>query len=149
MGEDFWKEKEMTSVYLIGSLRNEQVPIIGDELRKAGLEVFDEWYSAGPEADDHFKKYHKERGTAYDKALKGYAAKHIFDFDKRHLDRCDASILVLPAGRSGHLELGYTIGCGKPAYVLMDTDADRWDLMYQFATGMYFTVEDLIQGIIK
>jgi len=137
------------SIYLIGSLRNEQVPIIGDELRKAGYEVFDEWYSAGPEADDYFKKYHLERGITYDKALQSYAAKHIFEFDKFHLDRCDCSILVLPAGRSGHLELGYVVGCGKPAYILMDekTANDRYDLMYQFADGVYFDLNTLIKEL--
>ena len=137
----------MTSVYLIGSLRNENVPLVGDRLRSSGLEVFDEWYSAGPEADDYFKKYHQERGIKYEDALKGYAARHIFSFDKHHLDRCHCAILLLPAGRSGHLELGYMAGCGKPTYVLMETDSDRWDLMYQFATGVYFDLDKLIKDI--
>jgi len=139
----------VTSIYLIGSLRNEQVPIIGDELRKAGFEVFDEWYSAGPEADDYFKKYHQERGIGYAEALKSYAAKHIFAFDKFHLDRCESAVLVLPAGRSGHLELGYVAGCGKPTFVLMDeaTANDRYDLMYQFANGVFFDLNSLVEEL--
>ena len=134
-------------VYLIGSLRNPQVPSIGKKIREAGFEVFDEWFSAGPEADDHFKAYHKERDIPYDKALKGYAAQHIFNFDKRHLDRADMAILVLPAGRSGHLELGYMAGKGKPTYVLFNEDNDRWDLMYQFTNGIYFSLETLLEAI--
>lgn len=139
----------MTSIYLIGSLRNENVPLIGDKLRAKGFEVFDEWYSAGPEADDHFKKYHQERKISYDAALRGYAARHIFTFDKTHLDRTDIAILVCPSGRSGHLELGYMVGKGKPTYVLMDTDSDRWDLMYQFTNGIFFDINKLIKDIPK
>ena len=137
----------MKSIYLIGSLRNENVPIVGQSIRAAGFEVFDEWYSAGKIADDSFKEYFQSRGISYPEALKSYAAQHIFNFDKRHLDRCDCSVLVLPAGRSGHLELGYHIGSGKPGYVLMDSDSDRWDLMYQFATGVYFDINKLIEDI--
>ena len=137
------------SIYLIGSLRNENVPLVGDKLRVAGFEVFDEWYSAGPEADDYFKKYYNERGVTYKDALKGYAAQHIFNFDKRHLDRCDSAILVCPAGRSGHLELGYMVGRGKPAYVFLDTEADRWDLMYKFATNIFFDITLLIEELKK
>jgi len=137
----------LKSIYLIGSLRNEYVPLVGDRLRSCGFEVFDEWYSAGPEADDYFKKYHIERGIKYEDALKGYAARHIFNFDRYHLDRCDCAVLLLPAGRSGHLELGYMAGKGKPTYVLMETDSDRWDLMYQFSNGVYFEIDKLIEEL--
>ena len=136
----------MKSIYLIGSLRNENVPIVGQSIRAAGFEVFDEWYSAGKIADDSFKEYFQSRGITYDEALNSYAARHIFNFDKRHLDRCDAVVLVCPAGRSGHLELGYSIGRNKPAYILIDenTANDRWDLMLQFADKVTFSVEALV-----
>ena len=117
---------------------------MGDHLRAEGFDVFDQWYSAGKIADDSFKEYFQSRGISYPDALKSYAARHIFDFDKRHLDRCDSVVLVCPAGRSGHLELGYSIGRGKSAYVLMDTDNERWDIMYNFATGVFFDVESLV-----
>ena len=137
----------MKSIYLIGSLRNENVPIVGQSIRTAGFEVFDEWYSAGKIADDSFKEYFQARGISYPEALKSYAAQHIFNFDKRHLDRCDGAILVCPAGRSGHLELGYMVGQGKPTYVLMDSDSDRWDIMYSFVTGVYFDIDKLIEEL--
>ena len=142
-----WEKHFTKSLYLVGSLRNTNVPLVGDKLREAGFEAFDQWYSAGPEADDHFKQYHIDRGNSYEESLKSYAAKHIFSFDKFHLDRCDAAVLILPAGRSCHIELGYTIGKGKPAYVLLDNEEGRWDLMYQFASGIYTSVEDLIKEL--
>ena len=39
-------------LYVIGSLRNPAVPQVAKRLREAGFLVFDDWYAAGPEADD-------------------------------------------------------------------------------------------------
>ena len=134
-------------IYLIGSLRNEKIPVIGDQLRgETGFEVFDDWFSPGPEADDFWKKYETARGRTYEEALKGWAGKHVFEFDKHHIDRSDIGVLIMPAGKSGHLELGYMLGCGKPGYILMD-DQDRWDIMYQFATGIFFNMTDLLEAL--
>lgn len=133
-------------IYLIGSLRNLEVPKIAARMRQAGLEVFDDWYAAGPEADDCWRDYEKEKGHSYKEALAGAAARNVFDFDKRHLDAASTVVLCLPAGRSGHLELGYCIGRGKKAYILIDSP-ERWDVMYQFATGIYTDLEELIDEI--
>ena len=131
-------------IYLIGSLRNPQVPALANKLREElSVEVFDDWFAAGPEADDFWRDYEKGRGHTYTQALGGLAAKHVFNFDLKHLNRCSAAVLVLPAGKSGHLELGYCIGQGKPGYILLDSP-DRWDVMYQFATGVFDKEEDLI-----
>src|SRR3990167_3349198 len=100
-------------VYLIGSLRNPEVPKIANKIRELGFEVFDDWFAAGPEADDKWRDYEKERGRNYKKALSGHAANHVFHFDLKHLDECDVAVLFLPAGKSGHLELGYILGKGK------------------------------------
>jgi hypothetical protein len=121
----------MKSIYLIGSLRNPEIPKIGGRLREFGFDVFDDWFAAGEIADDRWKDYEVARGRSYKEALDGYAARHVFEFDLFHLNRCDAALLVLPAGKSGHLELGYVIGSGKPGFILPD-NPDRWDCMYQF-----------------
>lgn len=134
----------MPVIYLIGSLRNPSIPKIGNRLREAGFEVFDDWFAGGPIADDSWQEYEKARGTPYDVALRGYAARHVFDFDKYHLDRADVGILVLPAGKSGHLELGYMAGRGKRTYVLFDQEPERWDVMYQFTDGVFFDLEKLM-----
>ena len=56
--------------------------------------------------------------------------------------------MVMPAGKSGHLELGYMLGQGKKGYILFDKEPDRWDVMYQFATGVFFNKEELINELI-
>lgn len=138
----------MANIYLIGSLRNPCIIEIATKLREAGHEVFDDWYAAGPEADDYWQRYEIAKGNNYKQGLQGFAAKHVYNFDKYHLDRNDIGILALPAGRSGHLELGYMIGQGKQGYILLDSP-DRWDVMYQFANGVFYSVEELIEELGK
>ena len=138
----------MAKIYLIGSLRSPKVPEVAQKLRAAGHIVFDDWFAAGPEADDYWQKYEQERGHNYKQGLAGYAAHHVFNFDKHHLDTNDLAVLMLPAGKSGHLELGYMIGRGKPGYILFDNAMpDRWDVMYLFASGVFFDVESLINEL--
>ena len=137
----------MKSIYLIGALKNNKIPLLGNALRAEGFEVFDDWISPGPEADQFLLEYERTRGHGYKEALKGYAAQHNFTFDKEHLDRCDIAVMVMPCGKSGHTELGYVRGCGKPGYILFESEPDRMDLMYNFATDIFFNQEDLIQAL--
>ena len=140
----------MAKIYVIGSLRGPRVPEVANQLREYGYEVFDDWYAAGPEADDYWQKYEENKGHNYKEGLEGFSAKDVFNFDKYHLDRNDIAVLVLPAGKSGHLELGYMIGTGKPGYILFDEEmTDRWDVMYQFAAGVFYNVESLIKELDK
>ena len=132
----------VAKVYLIGSLRNPEVPEIANKIRELGFIVFDDWYAAGPEADDKWRDYEKARGHTYREALKGLAADHVYQFDRKHLKACDIAILYLPAGKSGHLELGWAIGKGKRGYILLD-NPERWDVMYQFADGVFHSFEEL------
>ena len=53
-------------------------------------------------------------------------------------------MLVLPAGKSGHLEAGYLIGQGKPVYILLAGEPERFDVMYNFAAGVYTSLDELI-----
>ena len=134
----------INSLYLIGSLRNPRVPIIANEIRKiCEIEVFDDWYAAGPEADDHWTAHAKGRGELYTVALTNHPAQHVYQYDRKHLERCDAAALLLPAGKSGHLELGFVAGLGKPTFIILDTgfdeQQDRWDVMYNFATAVFYS----------
>ena len=133
-------------IYLIGSLRNPEIPKIANQLRRAGFEVFDDWYAAGPEADDKWRDYEKQRGHSYLEALPGLAAEHVFSFDLHHLDRSQAGVLVLPAGRSAFTEFGYLVGSGRPVYILLD-NPERWDVMLKFATGVFISLEELINEL--
>lgn len=135
------------SIYIIGSLRNPEVTKFANELQALGFEAFADWMAPGPQADDFLRDYAKERGLNYKQTLKSYGAKHIFEFDKFHIDRCDAAVMLMPAGRSGHMELGYVRGCGKPGYILFDETPERIDVMYQFASDIFFSKEELFKEL--
>lgn len=134
-------------IYIMGSLRNPQVPNIVRAMRLSGLDVWAEWYAAGEYADDAWRDYEKSQGRSFTEALyEGDAARHVFDFDREHLEAADAAVLLAPAGKSAHLELGWVLGQGKPGYILLD-DPDRWDVMYLFSTGVFTSLVDLIDAL--
>lgn len=137
----------MSLLYLAGSLRNPRVPEIANRLRGVGHRVFDDWYAAGEKADDAWQAYEQQRGRTYEEALDGFAADHVYRYDMTHLLRADAVVLIAPAGKSSHFELGWAIGMGMPGYIFFDQVPERWDVMVKLATRAFFRIEDLLIGI--
>lgn len=135
-----------STLYLIGSLRNKRIPELAKTLRQRHLnvEVFDDWFAAGEEADDCWKEYEQARGRTYQEALKGYSARNVFQYDRTHLDRCTHALLVLPAGKSGHMEIMYaTYKVGAKTAILLDPEDVRWDVMYQFVPDVLNNDEEI------
>ena len=133
-------------VYLIGSLRNAKIPLVGNAIRELGYDVYDDWWAPGARADECWREYEIARGRTYLEALRGRHAADVFGMDKKYLDAADFAVMVCPAGRSAHLELGYVIGRGRPGYILLD-DSDRFDIMYRFATGVFGDLQGLLAAI--
>lgn len=134
-------------IYIIGALKNDRIPEFANRLEAAGFEAFADWHTPGPEADTFLLNYAKRRGWNYKQALESHAAKHTFAFDKKHIDESDAAVMLAPAGKSAHLELGYVIGCGKPGYILFEEEPERFDVMLQFATGIFFDEKELVDQL--
>lgn len=137
-------------VYLIGSLRTPAVPELAIRLRAKGFDVFDDWHGAGPEADDKWQEYEMRRGRHYSEALYAPAATNVFEFDLKHINDADVGVLALPAGKSGHLELGFMAGRNKPTFIYFpDGEPERWDVMYRFATRVVFSEDELVHELWK
>lgn len=134
-------------IYVGGSLRNPRVLEVAGALRAAGHEVYDEWMSPGSKADEEWQEYEKQRGRGYREALGGWHAEMVFENDLWHLRRADTFVLVLPAGRSAHLELGWMSGKSKRTAVLLLEEPDRYDIMYRFADYVAESVEELIEWL--
>lgn len=64
-----------------------------------------------------------------------------FGSDMAALDWADACLLVLPCGRSAHLEAGYARGCGKPTAIYLH-DGEP-ELMYRMADRLLVDDEEL------
>lgn len=97
-------------IYVASSWRNAVQPEIVNLLREKGYEVYD-FKNPRPgdtgfhwsEIDQDWKKWTPEQfrqGVKHEIALKGYYS------DMGALEECDVCVLVLPCGRSAHLEAG-------------------------------------------
>lgn len=144
----YWQDRN-PKLYVIGSLRNARVPVIAERLRAEGFDVFDDWYAAGPEADDYWQRYETGREHTYAQALDGYSARHVFEYDRAHLDAADIVVLVMKAGTSAAIEFGRALGQGKRGYILYEGEPERWDVMVKFADGVAFDVGDLCKMLPK
>lgn len=143
-------DREKINIYLAGSLKNQRVIEIGNNLRALGYDVMDEWITPGEFADENWQKYEKQRGRTYREALRGRAATNIFLFDRSYLDLSDIVIVVLPAGKSAMLELGYAKGHNKKAWILLDgNDPERYDIMPGFADKIFKTEEELKEYLLN
>jgi hypothetical protein len=133
----------MKTLYIFGSMKNPRVPEIAKIFREWGYDAFDDWYSPGPDADDWWQDYEHKRGRTYAEALDSHHAKNVYDFDHFHIQRADGGVLVMPAGKSAHMELGY-MSAEKPTFVLFDKEPERYDIMYRFARGgVHFDLDSL------
>lgn len=132
-------------VYIAGSMRNRQAIIdLTLALRQAGYDVFNDWAMPGEATDEKWQEFEMAQGHNYFQALEGPHAQDVFEFDKRWLDRADAFVLVAPAGKSAHTELGYCVGTGKPSFLFLPDEPERWDIMVKFATAVCRTQQSLI-----
>ena len=131
-------------IYVIGSLANDRVEVVAERLREAGFDAFDQWRCA---KGDFWADYALRRGMKFREALQMDFVDVAFAFDMKYLAKADIGVLVMPAGRSGGLELGWLLGRGKPGYVLYDGEPERADLMTKMSTGVLFSVEELIEEL--
>lgn len=77
------------------------------------------------------------RMVSHPRALEGFAA----DFDA--MQRADTFVLVLPCGKSAHLELGWAVGAGKRTAILLEDPVEP-ELMYRMVDYLAPSVFDLI-----
>jgi hypothetical protein len=110
------------SIYVASSWRNLLQQGVVHTLRAAGLDVYDfrnpgegkegfGWRSIDPDWLNWTPKQWRD-ALRTEIAVEGYVN------DKTGMDRADCCVLVLPCGRSAHLEAGYMAGQGKPVFTL-------------------------------
>lgn len=138
-------DRTKTHVYLVGALKNPDIPYLGKTLREEGYEVFAEWHNPGPEADMYWQEHEKLKGSSYKEALAGSHVENVFYYDQTYIDLSDIVVLVMPAGRSGHLELGYAVGSGKKTFILLDKEPERYDVMPRFSDAICNSVSELLE----
>jgi len=138
-------------IYLASSWRNPNQPKAVTILREAGHEVYD--FRHPKPGDDGFSwgdiaaAWLNWAPNEFVEGLKHPIAQAGFKSDKDALDWCDTCVLLLPCGRSAHLEAGYAIGWGKPTLIVLDQDRFEPELMYLLADVVVPGIDDMLSGL--
>lgn len=134
-------------IYLASSWRNEKFDNVLIELQKCGHSVYnfkqpsiqDSGFSWS-QIDENWKNWTAEQ---YRTALVTRVAEHGFSNDFSAMQWADVCVLLLPCGRSAHLELGWMAGAGK-ATIILTQDGQEPELMAKLATCICINLEEVI-----
>ncbi len=137
-------------IYVASSWRNMLQPGVVAALRAAGHEVYD-YKNPGPEKQGFSWKQinpNWQMGgpvtpTEHREMLEHPIAQAGFKSDMDALRECDVCVLVLPCGRSAHLELGWAVGAGKKTVVL-EPEPIEPDLMYLMCDRLCTSWDELL-----
>lgn len=136
----------MAKIYVASSWRNEFQPGVVSDLRMYGHDVYDfrnpkpgDTGFAWSAIDPNWQNWTTQE---YLEALRHPAARAGYKNDFDAMVWADTFVLILPSGRSAHLELGWAVGKGKrsaiynPVAVEPELMAKMVDLITDDLTGL-------------
>lgn len=137
-------------IYVASSWRNTVQPSVVDAIRAAGHDVYD---FRNPEPGDNGFGWRQcatpeqltDPRRFRDEVLAHPIARAGFAKDMKALVSADATVLVLPCGRSAHLELGLATGRGQRTVVLLDDPMSEPELMYLMNTQICVSLAEVIK----
>lgn len=136
-------------IYLASSWRNIAQPKLVDILRSNSHEVYDfrnppngikggfGWSAVDPK----WKNW--SAGQYRSQLLFSPLAQRGFDSDFDGMKWADVGVLLLPCGRSAHLELGWMAGAGKRT-IIVTKDGEEPELMALLASEICISWEELL-----
>lgn len=138
----------MRRIYVASSWRNPRQPAVVQALRQAGAEVYDfrnprpgnhgfQWSAIDPQ----WQQWSAEQ---FRDALRDPIAEDGFAADWEAMEWADTGVLVIPCGRSAHLEAGYFAGARKDLYILLAPGQEP-ELMYKMATRICLDLDEMIK----
>src|SRR5262249_37334419 len=140
-------------IYVASSWRNARYPDVVRALVQAGHEVYDfrhpradggglSWREIHPDWQAWTTREYVRQITSAPRARGGFA------LAKAALDWCNTCVLVLPCGRSAHLEAGYAVGRGKDViFLLAEDEGFEPELMYLLGHGFAFDCTSLLNTL--
>lgn len=138
----------MARIYTASSWRNPHQPEIVERLRNGGHEVYDfrhpfngvpgfAWSSIDPDWKGWSAARYRELLTTSPIAAGGFVS------DLRAMQWADTCLLILPCGRSAHLEAGWFCGQGKRC-VILTRDGEEPELMALLATDICISLDEVL-----
>lgn len=126
-------------IYVASSWRNTYQPGVVEALRSEGHAVYDfrhprpnESGFSWRETDPAWSMGDAPDVDTYRRMLAHPIARRGFEADRQGMMRATVGVLVLPSGRSAHLEAGWLIGAGRPVVVYVPEPIEP-ELMYLLA----------------
>lgn len=146
------EEGGVVKVYVASSWRNMFQQAVVVILRQHGHDVYD---FRNPSPGDHGFGWRQcaENGDLEDpvrfrdRVLTHPIAKAAFEKDMGALRAAEATVLVLPCGRSAHLELGWATGAGQKTVVLLDNPMSEPELMYLMNTRICTSLVEVVGAL--
>ena len=137
----------MSKIYVASSWRCAHQPGIVNALRIAGHDIYDFRHPSADTEGFHWSEINPswENWTPqeYRICLEHLVAKRGFSYDFDAMKWADLCVLVLPCGRSAHLEAGWFAGAGKPLHILLLEKCEP-ELMYKMAASICVSVAELL-----
>jgi len=141
----------MARIYVASSWRNAYQPSVVAVLRDAGHEVYDfrnpfngvkgfAWSEIDPEWQTWSAALYRELLTTHPIAARGFLS------DLRGMQWADTCVLVLPCGRSAHLEAGWFCGQGKRT-IILTRDGEEPELMALLATDICISMNEVLAAL--
>ncbi len=141
----------MSRIYLASSWRNTYQPEVVAMLRAAGHEVYDfrnppngipgfAWSEIDPDWQAWKASDYRDLLTTHPIAARGYMN------DFRGMEWADTCVLLLPCGRSAHLEGGWFSGRGK-RLIIWTHDGEEPELMALMANHIVTSSEELLNAL--
>ncbi|HUV46314.1 MAG TPA: hypothetical protein VMW45_04530 [Dehalococcoidia bacterium] len=129
-------------IYIASSWKNqERVLWLAERLEQEGFEVDAFCRATDKRYSFHWSEFVDDEAELlkYDAIsfIQDYRVVRAFNEDKSWLDWADTVIMLMPCGRSSHLEAGYAVGKGKGLYIYGDFPKGEFDVMYGFANGLF------------
>lgn len=141
----------MSRIYVASSWRNEHQPLVVQRLRGAGHEVYDFRNPAKGNTGFHWSDidpgWQAWSPEEFREALQHPVAQDGLWHDAAGLEWADACVLVMPCGRSAHLEAGWCIGSGRPTAILV-ADGEP-ELMYGMAAALCTSLNEVLRWALN
>lgn len=138
-------------IYVASSWRCAAQPGVVGDLRRAGHSVYD---FRNPRPGDHGFAWSDIdpdwlawKPEPFRDALGHPIAAEGFLTDFEAMQWADTFVLVLPCGRSAHLEAGWAIGAGKPTAILLHEERFEPELMYRMADLIAVEIQEVIDWL--
>jgi hypothetical protein len=142
------------NIYVASSWRNPSQPSVVAYLREQGHNVYD--FREPEPGNDGFRwseidpDWQQWNAETFRGALSHPVAQHGFALDMNALRWADTTILVMPCGRSAHLEAGYAAGAGQRVAILLSRDQPAEpELMYSMAGIVSDSIEEIASWLVS